>query len=192
MPMMAPRSGRGADQERCVTAGRQSLHVRSRSRCPCPARRWSDVANDPNDPVALAARAAGRRGVSLRRRRRHRVRAAQLGIVWKNADQVLLAFPTGMAELAERHGLVLSEAAVTDDRTRLAVREVVKAARRRIRSRQWTTVGYATIGRPGERRVGYGALGRVLHGMWWPRRRFVGETFIYVLTSATDRGTEQS
>ena len=45
-----------------------------------------------------------------------RVRAGQRGIVWENVDHVAFAFPSGVAELAERHGLQLAEAAVTAPR----------------------------------------------------------------------------
>ena len=34
-----------------------------------------------------------------------RVAAGQRGEVWENADHILFAFPSGVAELAERHGL---------------------------------------------------------------------------------------
>ena len=112
----------------------------------------------------------------------NRVRAAQLGIVWENADHVMYAFPSGMAELAERHGLLLAEAAVTDERRRLTPLQRVKSLRRRLRGRHWVTVGYGTIGEPRVRRVGYSGLSGVLHGTWWPRRRFLGETFIYVIS----------
>lgn len=108
----------------------------------------------------------------------HRVRAAQLGIVWENADHILYAFPSGMAELAERHGLVLAEAAVTDDRQRLGLIGRLKAARRRLRGRHWVNVGYSTIGECRVRRVRSGRVGT--HRL---RRRFLGETFVYVVRS---------
>lgn len=111
----------------------------------------------------------------------HRVRAAQLGIVWENADHILYAFPSGIAELAERHGLVLAEACVTDDRQRLRAVERLKALRRRLRGRHYVTVGYATRGEPRVRRVSYGRVRGFLHGLWWPGRRLLGETFIYVV-----------
>lgn len=111
----------------------------------------------------------------------HRVRAAQLGIVWENVDHIFYAFPSGMAELAERYGLVLAEAGVTDDRPHLGPMELLRAVRRRLRSRHWLTVGFATSGEPKVRRVGYGRVSGLLHGLWWPRRRFLGETFVYVV-----------
>lgn len=117
-----------------------------------------------------------------------RVRAAQLGIVWENADHIVYAFPSGMAELAERHGLVLAEAAVTDDRPRPTFVEQLKAVRRRLRGRQYVAVGYATRGESRVRRVGYGRVGGVLHGLWWPGRRFLGGTFVYVVRRPEGNG----
>lgn len=111
----------------------------------------------------------------------HRVRAAQLGIVWENADHILYSFPSGMAELAERHGLVLAEAAVTSDRPRLGLIGQLRAVRRRVRGRHYVSVGYSTIGEPRVRRVAIGPLTRVLYRLSWPRRRFLGETFVYVV-----------
>lgn len=112
----------------------------------------------------------------------HRVRAGQLGIVWENVDHILYSFPSGIAELAERHGLVLGEAATTIERARHAsLKDRLKAVRRRLRGRQWTTVGYTTHGTPLISRVDYGASRKAFHGMWWPRRRFLGETFVYVV-----------
>lgn len=111
----------------------------------------------------------------------HRVRAAQLGIVWENVDHILYAFPSGIAELAERHGLVLAEAATTNDSVRLSLKDGLRAVKRRIRGRQWHNVGYATLGKRRVRSVGFGMIGATAHGMWWPGRRFLGETFVYVV-----------
>lgn len=113
-----------------------------------------------------------------------RVRAGQRGIVWENTDHVLYAFPSGMAELAERHGLLLAEAAVTDDRRRRAVKARVRALNRRLRGRSWVRVGYATFGKPRVRRVSHGLL-FALWQAWWPGRRFLGETFVYVITRSS-------
>lgn len=111
----------------------------------------------------------------------HRVRAAQLGIVWENVDHILYAFPSGMAEMAERHGLVLAEAAVTDDRHRLTSVAWIRRLRRRVQGRQFVSVGYSTVGKPKVRRVSYVGVQRFVRGLWWPRREFVGETFVYVI-----------
>jgi SAM-dependent methyltransferase len=111
----------------------------------------------------------------------HRVRAAQLGIVWENVDHILYAFPSGIAELAERHGLVLAEAATTDDSVRLSPKDRLRAVKRWLRGRQWRNVGFATLGERRVRMVGYGLLGAFADGLWWPGRRFLGETFVYVV-----------
>lgn len=115
----------------------------------------------------------------------HRVRAAQLGIVWENVDHILYAFPSGVAELAERHGLVLTEATVTEDKRPTGATRQMKNALRRLRGAQWMTVGFSSVGGRGARRVSWGRAARGWHGMWWPRRRFLGETFIYVVSRTT-------
>lgn len=111
----------------------------------------------------------------------HRVRAARRGIVWENVDHILYAFPSGMAELAERHGLVLAEAAVTDDRRRAGLPERIKQVRRRLRGRHYVVVGYATRGKPRVRRVDGGAVLRLWQRIWRPHDRLLGETFLYVV-----------
>ena len=86
----------------------------------------------------------------------HRVRAAQLGIVWENTDHILFAFPSGIAELASRHGLILAEATTTLPEIAYGgtIRRHVKAARRRLRGRQWETVGFSSLDEPKVARVG--------------------------------------
>ena len=107
------------------------------------------------------------------------MRAAQLGIVWENADHILYAFPSGMAELAERHGLALAEAAVTDERQHLSL---IGDSRRcagvcgAVTTSPWATPPAVTPSPSGAVRPP-----GVLHGLWWPRRRFLGETFVYVV-----------
>jgi 2-polyprenyl-3-methyl-5-hydroxy-6-metoxy-1,4-benzoquinol methylase len=116
----------------------------------------------------------------------HRVRAAQLGIVWENVDHIVYAFPSGMAELAERHGLVLAEASTTVDRRPSgSVKDRLRTAVRRLRGRQWRNVGIASFGEQRVRPVGFGPVGAIVRGMWWPRRRFLGETFVYVVKRPT-------
>lgn len=112
----------------------------------------------------------------------HRVRAGQLGIVWENVDHILYAFPSGIAELAERHGLILSEAATTIERARhTSLKDRLKAVRRRLRGRQFVSVGYSTFGAPRVAQVGYGNTSKNFRNRWWPRRQFLGETFVYVV-----------
>jgi SAM-dependent methyltransferase len=117
----------------------------------------------------------------------HRVRAAQLGIVWENVDHIVYAFPSGVAELAERHGLVLAEAATIDDRRPPpgSVKDRLRAVKRRVLGRQWRNVGFATLGDRRVQPVGFGPLGAVVRGMRWPTRRFLGETFVYVVKRPT-------
>ena len=115
-----------------------------------------------------------------------RVRAAQLGYVWENTDHILFAFPSGIAELASRHGLSLSEVRTT------AIPSVkgsgwverIKALRRRVHGRQWMTVGFATGGTRRVVRVGDTAVERWIRPMVWRRRRFMGESLIYVVKRA--------
>lgn len=117
-----------------------------------------------------------------------RVRAHQLGLVYENVDHILFAFPSGIAELAERHGLVLSEAAVTRRQRPTGVVARLKAVRRRLRGRQWAAVGYTTWGERRIRRVSFGPVGGVLRGMWRPGQRLTGETFVYVITQPEASG----
>ncbi|WP_169744236.1 class I SAM-dependent methyltransferase [Knoellia aerolata] len=110
----------------------------------------------------------------------HRVRAGQRGDCWENTDHILFAFPSGMAELAERYGLVLSEAATTSPRRVLpsGFRGVARSARRRLRGTAWVRTGYATMG---DGRV-VDVPGRMrLSGARTGRARFIGETFVYVV-----------
>lgn len=110
----------------------------------------------------------------------HRVAAGQRGDCWENADHILFAFPSGVAELAERHGLVLAEAmTTTPDKPGRGPREVVRRFRRRMRGTGWVRVGFATRGpesvvrvapSPAQPRSG-GVRGAL----------FVGETFVYVV-----------
>lgn len=108
-----------------------------------------------------------------------RVRAGQLGIVWENVDHIVYAFPSGIAELAERHGLVLAEAATTDTPTpRVSLR---RRLARTVRGSHWRTVGIGTNGSARQIAPDAGPLGRALRRLARPRRRFVGETFVYVI-----------
>lgn len=111
----------------------------------------------------------------------HRVRAGQLGLVWENVDHILYAFPSGIAELAERHGLVLAEASTTQPPRRSIGIETLKHMRRRLRGRQWLTVGISTIGERQQRRVGDHPMSTMLRRVFLPRRQFIGETFVYVV-----------
>lgn len=110
-----------------------------------------------------------------------RVRAGQLGIVWENVDHVSYLFPSGIAELAERRGLVLTEAATVDERTRPSSTPLQRV-KRTIKGSHWRNVGFATTGSPDQTAVDAGPIGRALRRLARPPRRFLGETFVYVVT----------
>jgi 2-polyprenyl-3-methyl-5-hydroxy-6-metoxy-1,4-benzoquinol methylase len=110
-----------------------------------------------------------------------RVRAGQLGIVWENVDHTSYLFPSGVAELAERRGLVLSEAATVDDSLRPAA-SPLQRLKRSIRGSHWRNVGYATGDGKGQTSVDAGALVRATRRLTRPQPRFVGETFVYVVS----------
>ncbi|MEM9465100.1 MAG: class I SAM-dependent methyltransferase [Actinomycetota bacterium] len=108
-----------------------------------------------------------------------RVWAGQRGIVFENADHVSYLFPAGIAELAERNGLRLTGAtttAVVRART-----PMVRRLKRFVKSSGWHRVGYTTIGRGGRQRV---IADRPRVARWLRRSdaRFVGETFVYVVS----------
>jgi len=109
-----------------------------------------------------------------------RVRAGQLGIVWENVDHVSYLFPSGIAELAERRGLMLAEAATIRDPVGARASRVQKL-KRTIRGSHWRNVGFATGERRGQIAVDAGPIGRALRRLARPRRRFLGETFVYVI-----------
>ncbi|MDW3219453.1 MAG: class I SAM-dependent methyltransferase [Acidimicrobiales bacterium] len=108
-----------------------------------------------------------------------RVRAGQLGIAWENVDHIVYAFPSGIAELAERHGLVLAEAATTD--TPASRDSLRRRLARTIKGSHWRTVGIDTNGPARQVAPDAGPLGRALRRLARPRHRFVGETFVYVI-----------
>lgn len=111
-----------------------------------------------------------------------RVWAGQRGVVWENADHVTYAFPSGVAELAERHGLVLSEALTIDNpRRERAPLELARQIRRRIRGTQWADAGYATLGGSRSLRVRPGAPRARISAKRRPDAWFIGETFVYAV-----------
>ena len=113
-----------------------------------------------------------------------RVRAGQRGVVWENTDHICYVFPSGVAELAERHGLRLAHASTIDPRPARWHRRAIRAAKQRAYGSQWFLVGWAsTRGRSVTRLESRSAaLVRTLA----PRRhpRFTGETFVYVVQHA--------
>ncbi|MEQ8841122.1 MAG: methyltransferase domain-containing protein [Acidimicrobiales bacterium] len=113
-----------------------------------------------------------------------RVRAGQLGIAWENVDHIVYAFPSGIAELAERHGLVLAEAATTD--TPVSRSTPRQWLARTVRGSHWRTVGLDTSGPVRQVPPDAGPVGRALRNLARPKRRFVGETFVYVIRRAAE------
>jgi hypothetical protein len=113
-----------------------------------------------------------------------RVRAGQLGIVWENVDHIVYAFPSGIAELCDRHGLRLSEAAVTTDLSPRGIVERLKWLSRLVRGTGWVTAGYATRGALRHVRADHGLLLRGPRRWCVGRRPFLGETFVYVVVKA--------
>ena len=116
-----------------------------------------------------------------------RVRAGRLGHVWENVDHVVFAFPSGVAELAERHGLVLAEARTTAEQPQHSVRSRLKAVRRRLRGQQWMNVGFRTVGEPAVVRISDAWRSRVPTRVWRPYRAQSGETSIYVVCRPASR-----
>jgi SAM-dependent methyltransferase len=117
----------------------------------------------------------------------HRVRAAHRGIVWENVDHILFAFPSGVAELAERHELVLAEAATTTTPRRSPI-VTLKAARTWLRGRGWRTVGFSSSGDLKVRRVDLPPRFRAIDRLLSRSRPFRGETFVYVVRRAPADG----
>lgn len=109
-----------------------------------------------------------------------RVRAGQRGIVWENADHIAYLFPAGMAELADRHDLVLTGATTAGHAHETTSVPLGRRLKRMLKGSGWRLVGYDTTDRPGRQAaVAPNPLSRWLHD----RRpgRFVGETAIYVV-----------
>lgn len=119
-----------------------------------------------------------------------RVRAGQRGLVWENVDHIVYAFPSGIAELAERHGLVLSEAMTTTDIRNRSVRDRVKKLRRLVQGSRWIAVGYTTRGERAVRRVGAVQPSALLARFKPGQGTLLGETFIYVVRQRTQATIE--
>lgn len=113
-----------------------------------------------------------------------RVHSGQRGVVWENVDHILYAFPSGIAELAERHDLLLVEATTTRV-TRSSLAERARMLRRAIRGRQWMSLGYSTAG---PRNVARSGSGRGYRAARWrgAEPQFLGETSIYVVCRRSD------
>lgn len=109
-----------------------------------------------------------------------RVWAGQRGIVYENVDHIAYAFPSGVAELAERHGLRLVEAMTTSTR-RYRVRGLVKAAWRALRGTHRGSLGLRTHQALAPQRRRSPITTALLDSLGGRSRRFVGETFVYVV-----------
>jgi len=115
-----------------------------------------------------------------------RVIAGQRGDFYENVDHIMYAFPSGIAELAERTGMVLVEAATTQygRRTTRTAQSMARRAKRWLRGTSWITVGVTTHGDPKPIRITNGATAvRRLNSR---PARFLGETFVYVLRLRAD------
>lgn len=120
----------------------------------------------------------------------HRVRAGQRGECWENADHIMFAFPSGIAELAERNGLLLAEAATAaaaSSRPRSS-RALINSMKRTIRGSGWRRVGFTTMG--SDRVVSI--RGSRIGMRWFRSGKFVGETFVYVIRRPASSGEAKS
>ena len=118
-----------------------------------------------------------------------RVRAGRRGDVWENADHIMYAFPSGIAELASRHGLVLSQA-MTTELSRSKIRQPYRWLKQVIKGTSWHRRGFSTtVGtvRPVvlDRRDRLDRLRWELSAKMRSNHQFVGETFIYVIQRET-------
>ena len=110
-----------------------------------------------------------------------RMRAGQRGDVWENVDHILYAFPSGIAELAERHGLVLAEAATTTPSSR-ATATPLRWMKRSVKRSHWHRRGFATrngVVRP--RTLDRRDRLDVVRSRLRRNVRFTGETFVYIV-----------
>ncbi len=118
-----------------------------------------------------------------------RVRAGRRGEIWENVDHIMYAFPSGIAELASRHGLLLAEARTTD--RDLAVRtRPLTWLKRTLRRCTYHRRGFATtvgVVRPitMDRRDRLDRLIDHVMERLSSRHRFTGETAIYVVRRRT-------
>lgn len=115
-----------------------------------------------------------------------RVRAGRRGAIWENADHIMYAFPSGIAEMAERHGLLLAEATTCNPRKAQRV-SALRWLKRTIHRSHYHRRGFATtigVVRP----VVLDRFDRLDRAIDWlmervsSRHRFTGETAIYVVT----------
>jgi len=105
--------------------------------------------------------------------------------VWENVDHILYAFPSGIAELCERHGLVLAEAATTVESRPSGVWNWLRTCKLYIRGTRYITVGYRSLGPRGTARVKQSRAAGVVRVLSMRHdqfhRRMLGETSLYVI-----------
>jgi len=115
-----------------------------------------------------------------------RVRAGALGLTWENVDHILYAFPSGMAEMADRTGLVLTRFGTVGwpgdvsapRRLAESVRDLLSAVVARARGeRAAPRRGRLNLPLPGHWLAPMDVLLHTLRG----RRGMLGETSVYVL-----------
>ena len=120
-----------------------------------------------------------------------RVRAGALGITWENADHILYAFPSGVAEMADRTGMVLKKFGTVGwpgDVT--GGRRVVETTTELVRAARARAAGERAVPRRGRLNLPLPAhwlapMDIALHAARG-RRRMLGETSIYVLQRPTE------
>ena len=115
-----------------------------------------------------------------------RVRAGRRGDIWENADHIMYAFPSGIAELAERHGLLLAEATTCNPKRPQRV-SPLRWLKRTIRRSHYHRRGFGTtvgVVRPVilDRREWLDRSLDWLMAKMSSRHRFTGETAIYTIT----------
>lgn len=110
-----------------------------------------------------------------------RVWAGQHGCVWENVDHVLYAFPSGIAELAYRTGLKLTEAFTVNQPQALTMASTWTSFKRWVRSSGWSNTGFTTTG-PRRQQSVRQTPPRLVRRKWAAHSGyFMGETFVYVL-----------
>ena len=115
-----------------------------------------------------------------------RIWAGQRGIVFENVDHIAYAFPSGIAEIAERHGMRLTEMTDVQPGSASLFRRFVRNPRstalqtiRSLTGASWRDAGFTSTA---------GQMNHVLvredRRLGRSERRFTGETFIYVVSRA--------
>lgn len=122
-----------------------------------------------------------------------RVRAGALGHTWENVDHVVYAFPSGIAEMADRTGLVLRKfGTVGWPGRRPLVVEMSRSLRTWLRAARARLRGHRSVPRRGRLNLPLPAHwlspGDVVLHRARGRRGMLGETSIYVLRRPPEQG----